>query len=158
MGKNDISYKVLDDLGISHEYFEKEENTREAIETVSSYEKFYELLDYQFIIRQKILTYMNSDNDETRMLVRMPTGTGKTKTAMHTIINQFIFRQNKKGLVIWIAHTKELLDQAYETFCNVWRHIGSENVTTYKLWDRYDVDVDDITDGFCLLEFKNLHQ
>lgn len=155
-GKNDISYKVLDDLGISHEYFEKEENTREAIETVSSYEKFYELLDYQFIIRQKILTYMNSDNDETRMLVRMPTGTGKTKTAMHTIINQFIFRQNKKGLVIWIAHTKELLDQAYETFCNVWRHIGSENVTTYKLWDRYDVDVDDITDGFLFIGIQKL--
>ena len=95
-GKNDLSFKVLDDLGISHEYFDKEEDTRKSIETVETFDKFYELLDYQFIIRQKILTYVNSNNDETKMLVRMPTGTGKTKTAMHTIINQYVFKQKKK--------------------------------------------------------------
>ena len=155
-GKNDISYKVLDDLEISHEYFEKEEDTRESIETISSFEKFYELLDYQFIIRQKILTYVNSNNDETKMLVRMPTGTGKTKTAMHTIINQFVFKQKKKGLVVWIAHTKELLDQAFETFCNVWRHIGSDSVTTFKLWDKFDVNIDDISDGFLFIGIQKL--
>lgn len=155
-GKNDISYKVLDDLEISHEYFDKEEDTREAIEMVDSFEKFYELLDYQFIIRQKILTYVNSNNDETKMLVRMPTGTGKTKTAMHTIINQFVFKQKKKGLVIWIAHTKELLDQAYDTFCNVWRHIGSESVKTYKLWDKFNVDINDIEDGFLFIGIQKL--
>lgn len=155
-GKNDISYKVLDDLEISHEYFDKEEDTRESIETINSFEKFYELLDYQFIIRQKILTYVNSNNDETKMLVRMPTGTGKTKTAMHTIINQFIFKQKKKGLVVWIAHTKELLDQAYETFCNVWKHIGLESVTTFKLWDKFDVNIDDISDGFLFIGIQKL--
>ncbi|MBQ1173265.1 MAG: DEAD/DEAH box helicase family protein [Lachnospiraceae bacterium] len=155
-GKNDISYKVLDDLEISHKYFDKEEDTRESIETISSFEKFYELLDYQFIIRQKILTYVNSNNDETKMLVRMPTGTGKTKTAMHTIINQFVFKQKKKGLVVWIAHTKELLDQAFETFCNVWRHIGSDSVTTFKLWDKFDVNIDDISDGFLFIGIQKL--
>lgn len=155
-GKNDFSFKVLDDLEISHEYFDKKEDTRESIETIETFEKFYELLDYQFIIRQKILTYVNSNNDETKMLVRMPTGTGKTKTAMHTIINQFVFKQKKKGLVIWIAHTKELLDQAYDTFCNVWRHIGSKSVVTYKLWDKFDVSLQDLTDGFLFIGIQKL--
>lgn len=155
-GKNDLSFKVLDDLGISHEYFDKEEDTRKSIETIETFDKFYELLDYQFIIRQKILTYVNSNNDETKMLVRMPTGTGKTKTAMHTIINQYVFKQRKKGLVIWIAHTKELLDQAYDTFCNVWRHIGSESVVTYKLWDKFDVNLQDLTDGFLFIGIQKL--
>ena len=155
-GKNDLSLKVLDDLEISHKYFDKEEDTRESIETVSTFEKFYELLDYQFIIRQKILTYVNSNNDETKMLVRMPTGTGKTKTAMHTIINQFVFNQKKKGLVIWVAHTKELLDQAYDTFCNVWRHIGSESVKTYKLWDKFNVNENELTDGFLFIGIQKL--
>ena len=155
-GKNDLSYKVLDDLEISHEYFDKEEDAREAIETVNTLDKFYELLDYQFVIRQKILTYMNSDNDETKMLVRMPTGTGKTKTAMHTIINQYVFRQKKTGLIVWIAHTKELLDQAYDTFCNVWRHIGDGKVTTYKLWDKFDVGLDDLTEGVLFIGIQKL--
>lgn len=155
-GKNELSYKILDDLEIDHAYFDKDEDTREAIETIETFGKFYELLDYQFIIRQKILTYVNSDNDETKMLVRMPTGTGKTKTAMHTIINQFVFMQKKKGLVIWVAHTKELLDQAYDTFCNVWKHIGSDVVKTYKMWDKFDIEVSDLSDGFLFIGIQKL--
>ena len=155
-GKNELSYKLLDDLEIDHAYFDKDEDTREAIETIETLGKFYELLDYQFIIRQKILTYVNSNNDETKMLVRMPTGTGKTKTAMHTIINQFIFKQKKKGLVIWVAHTKELLDQAYDTFCNVWKHIGSEGVKTYKMWDKFDIEAGDLSDGFLFIGIQKL--
>lgn len=155
-GKNELSYKLLDDLEIDHAYFDKDEDTREAIETIETLGKFYELLDYQFIIRQKILTYVNSNNDETKMLVRMPTGTGKTKTAMHTIINQFVFKQKKKGLVIWVAHTKELLDQAYDTFCNVWKHIGSEGVKTYKMWDKFDIEAGDLSDGFLFIGIQKL--
>lgn len=155
-GKNDLSYKVLDDLCIDHEYFEKEEDTRTSIEEVSTYDRFFELLDYQFIIRQKILTYVNSDNDLPKMLVRMPTGTGKTKTAMHTIINQYVFKLKQKGLVVWIAHTKELLDQAFDTFCNVWRHIGQGSVKTYKLWDKYDVGLDELNDGFLFIGIQKL--
>lgn len=155
-GANPLSYKLLDDLSIDRHYFDKEEDTRSAIETVNSYDRFYELLDYQFVIRQKILTYMNSENDETKMLVRMPTGTGKTKTAMHTIVNQFVFSMEKKGVVIWIAHTKELLDQAYDTFCNVWKHIGLKEVKTYKMWDKFEVELEDLTDGFLFCGIQKL--
>lgn len=155
-GKNDISYKLLDDLEIDHKYFERGEETRESVEIIEAYDKFYELLDYQFIIRQKILAYINSNNDETKMLVRMPTGTGKTKTAMHTIISQYVFKQKKKGLIVWIAHTKELLDQAYDTFCNVWRHIGSGSVKTYKMWDKFSVNINEIEDGFLFIGIQKL--
>lgn len=156
-GKNILSYKVLDDLCIDHEYFDKEEDTRESIEDISSYDNFFELLDYQFIIRQKILAYVNSDNDIPKMLVRMPTGTGKTKTAMHTIINQFVFHHNNEGLIVWIAHTKELLDQAFETFCNVWHHLGQGTIKTYKLWDKFDVDKDELDNGFMFIGVQKLN-
>ena len=155
-GKNAISYKLLDDLEIDHKYFDRDEETRESVENIEAYDKFYELLDYQFIIRQKILAYINSNNDETKMLVRMPTGTGKTKTAMHTIINQYVFKQKKMGLVVWVAHTKELLDQAYDTFCNVWRHIGSGSVKTYKMWDKFNVNINEIEDGFLFIGIQKL--
>ena len=155
-GKNNVSYKLLDDLEIDHSYFDKPEDNRESIENVTTIGKFYELLDYQFIIRQKILTYVNSCNDETKMLVRMPTGTGKTKTAMHTLINQYVFKLEQKGLIVWVAHTKELLDQAYETFCNVWHHIGKDSVKTYKLWDKFDVNSSELDDGFLFVGIQKL--
>ena len=47
---------------------------------------------------------------------------------------------------MWIAHTTELLEQAYSTFCNVWRNIGNGVIHTYKLWGDFDIKVPQ--DGF----------
>lgn len=156
-GKNNISYKLLDDLEIEHDYFNTSEDSRTAIELIDTDTKFYELLDYQFLIRQKIISYMNSDNEVTKMLVRMPTGSGKTKTAMHTIINQFVFKYQKKGLIVWVAHTKELLDQAYNTFCDVWKNIGMARIMTYKLWDKFEVQKDELKDGILFVGIQKLN-
>ena len=45
-------------------------------------------------------------------LLVLPTGGGKTLTAVHWLLRNFIDKQNK---VLWIAHRHELLDQAFET-------------------------------------------
>lgn len=153
---NEISLHFLDIIGVTKDIFVKEVDQRNSIENVKTEKRFYELLDYQFTIKQKILTYVNSGNQEAKMIVRMPTGTGKTKTAMHTIINQFTFQDKKQGLVIWIAHTKELLEQAYETFCNVWKHIGDGEVTTYKMWDKFTVDKEVVNNGFMFCGIQKL--
>ena len=73
------------------------------------------------------------------MLIHMPTGTGKTKTSMHIITNYIEFTLQKKGLVIWVAHTIELLEQAYKTFCDVWGHLGDGEISAYKLWGSHNI-------------------
>lgn len=103
-------------------------------EIAASDEQFYELLDYQYYIKQRVLNNLNSDHLLERMLVHMPTGTGKTKTTMHIITNYINFSLKKKGIVIWIAHTTELLQQAYDTFESVWKHLGDGKINAYKLW------------------------
>ncbi|BAU10959.1 type III restriction enzyme [Leptolyngbya sp. NIES-3755] len=45
-------------------------------------------------------------------LLVLPTGGGKTLTAVHWLLRNFIGRRKK---VLWIAHRHELLDQAFET-------------------------------------------
>ena len=59
----------------------------------------------------------------------MPTGAGKTKTSVeiisdfirgHSIISGF----NSKSTIIWIAHSTELCEQAFETFYKTWRLRG----------------------------------
>ena len=97
-------------------------------------EQFYELLDYQYYIKQRVLNNLNSQHLLERMLIHMPTGTGKTKTTMHIITNYMNFSLEKKGLIVWVAHTTELLQQAYDTFLDVWRHLGDGEITAYKLW------------------------
>lgn len=144
-----LGYKVED-------IFDNSRKEEKAISQLQSYGKFYELLDYQYIIRQKVLTKLNSDDDLVRMLIHMPTGTGKTKTAMHIISNYYSYSLNKKGLVLWVAHTKELLDQAYETFCNVWSYIGNGETNIYRNYDTFDVNNETELNGIMICSIQKL--
>lgn len=125
--------------------FDKEKDDGIVENVVSgAKEQFYELLDYQYCIKQRVLNNLNSRYLLERMLVHMPTGTGKTKTTMHIITNYINFSLGKKGLVIWIAHTTELLQQAYDTFLNVWGHLGDREIVAYKLWGNKTISNTDV--------------
>ena len=145
--ESDINRRLLRLLEYStEEVFEKIDQRGDAEEDIVSNEKFYELLDYQYIIRQKALNILSSDYGLRRFLIHMPTGTGKTKTATHIICHHYNYNLHKKGLVLWVAHTTELLEQAYGTFCGVWRNIGNGSIHTYKLWGDFNVEIPQ--DGF----------
>lgn len=123
--------------------FEVKQDDSETCNIVPSGERFFELLDYQYYVKQRVLNNLNSGNEQERMLVHMPTGTGKTKTSMHTIVNYMEFSLNKEGLIIWVAHTTELLQQAYDTFKEVWGHLGDGELKAYKLWGSHELEIDD---------------
>lgn len=145
--ESDINRHLLRLLSYSaNEVFEKKKQNGEAEEEIVSNEKFYELLDYQYIIRQKALNILSSNYGLQRFLIHMPTGTGKTKTATHIICHHYNNNLRKKGLILWVAHTTELLEQAYGTFCSVWRNIGNGSIHTYKLWGDYNIEIPQ--DGF----------
>lgn len=134
-GKNTVTLYLLKLWNVPETVLDKEkDNTVIENEIVASDEQFYELLDYQYYIKQRVLNNLNSEHLLERMLVHMPTGTGKTKTTMHIITNYINFSLKKQGIVIWIAHTIELLQQAYDTFEAVWKHLGDGKINAYKLW------------------------
>jgi len=72
-----------------------------------------------------------------RILVSLPTGTGKTLVAGHYLKTEFF---DKGDTVLWIAHTEELLDQAYATLTrelgipeySVGRHFAGRTEETTK--------------------------
>jgi len=133
--KNVVSSYLLNLWNVPDSVFDKEkDDTVIENEIVASDEQFYELLDYQYYIKQRVLNNLNSGHVLERMLVHMPTGTGKTKTSMHIITNYINFTLEKKGIVIWVAHTIELLQQAFDTFESVWSHLGDGKIDAYKLW------------------------
>lgn len=117
--------------------FKFDEYVKEASnENISSpEEKFFELLDYQYIIEQQTVYELKKKNKIGRkILIHMPTGTGKTKTTMHIISNYLNFVNPNNGKVMWIADRNELLTQAADTFKNVWSHLGRTEIDIYKGW------------------------
>lgn len=80
-----------------------------------------------------------------RLLLHMPTGAGKTRTAMN-LVAEFL-RGNPDGLVIWLAHSEELCDQAADEFIKAWQEIGNLPVELFRFWGTYDVDLAAIRSG-----------
>lgn len=133
--KNAVTAYLLKLWNVPESVLDKEKDTTVIENEISAPDdQFYELLDYQYYIKQRVLNNLNSDHLLERMLVHMPTGTGKTKTTMHIITNYINFSLSKQGIVIWVAHTTELLQQAYDTFESVWKHLGDGKINAYKLW------------------------
>lgn len=154
--KNVLSLYLAKLWGVPESIFDKEIDNSVVYNVLdASRDRFYELLDYQYYIKQRVLNNLNSGYKQERMLIHMPTGTGKTKTSMHIITNYIEFSMHKRGLVIWIAHTIELLQQAYDTFCDVWKHLGDGKIIAYKVWDKHTVEANNVAlNGimFCGLE------
>lgn len=138
---SDTNYRLLDILGINRSILDPVEVDTQVKYVHGSGQRFYELLDYQFVIKQRVLAELDKPYPLKRMLVHMPTGTGKTKTTMHTAVHYFNFSMKKEGTIIWLAHTTELLQQAYETFCDVWSHLGDGEIDVYKLWGNREIIV-----------------
>lgn len=129
------TYLIKDYLGDTEFQFQKSEKENPVENIERSGCKFYELYDYQYMIKQQVINDLsNRDKDLYKILVHMPTGTGKTKTTMHIISHYLNFVTKNKGVVIWIAHSDELLMQAYETFKNVWSHLALFDIRIYKGW------------------------
>ena len=144
-GNNDSSHGILSELGVNENIFDGQKKNEVAVKTeINSEERFYELLDYQFYIKQQALHILNSENQLERFLIHMPTGTGKTKTAMHIITNYMNFSLKKQGLVIWVAHTTELLQQAFDTFVATWHHLGDGEINAYRIWAENSIEDSDI--------------
>lgn len=124
------------------------DDMNEKISSLKSSEyRFYELLDYQMFIKQQILQLFSAEYLLPRVLIHMPTGTGKTKTSMHTLVDIINKETYQKSHIIWIAHTTVLLEQAIDTLGNVWYHLGYGVMPVYNLYDGKD-NANKINDDF----------
>lgn len=102
---------------------------------VESVSPNFGLFPHQARVAQRAIAAL--ENEPYRTIVHMPTGAGKTRTAMH-IVAEFL---NKKPdrLVVWTAQSAELLDQAAAEFRKAWSNLGSVPINLYRLWGENDI-------------------
>lgn len=99
----------------------------------------YHLHPYQKNLKDKAIQNLLNPTYTDKMLVHMPTGAGKTKTAME-IISDYLRCKSVLGgfdnsvFIVWLAHSKELCDQALETFGYTWRLRGDYQMDVFKIY------------------------
>lgn len=90
----------------------------------------YGLFDHQRVVASKVVCALAKA--PRKVVLHMPTGSGKTRTAMHIIASHL--KQHEPTLVCWLAQNAELLDQAADEFENAWRFLGDRPVDLVRFW------------------------
>ena len=81
-----------------------------------------------------------------RVLLHMPTGSGKTISAMRIVLTHLL--ENPSALVIWLAHNEELCEQAIVEFQEMWKMAGDRKINTYRFFGSNKLDLLTIKEGF----------
>ncbi|ELJ8547614.1 MULTISPECIES: DEAD/DEAH box helicase [Vibrio] len=131
-----------------------ESKTEEYIEVI---EPKYPLFPHQEKAANSIKSKLVQDR--SRVLLHMPTGSGKTRTAMSICVD--FLRNNTASrdtsVVVWLADTYELCEQAYSEFKKAWLHLGVGSARIHKLYGNSDITFSDIKSGFVVCGLQKLN-
>ena len=93
-----------------------------------------------------------------KVILHMPTGSGKTRTAINLIVDFIKKRSTKKTNIIWLAHTDELCQQAYEEFKLSWQKLGNRNFNINKIFKRQKVELSEIDEGLTIMSLDSAYE
>ena len=93
--------------------------------------------------------------EDGRAMLHLPTGVGKTRTAMSIIASHL--RSRSTGVVLWLAATRELLEQAAAEFEETWSAVGDRQVDCLRFWTSHNPPIDQVTDGIVIAGLAKLH-
>ena len=150
---NNINFKTKRNIDLLFKVFNVE--TNEDIERSSDVDKenpilidpAYPLFEHQIEVLNQTNEYFKSPIK--KVLLHMPTGAGKTRTAINLISEKL--KNDTKYLVVWLAHTEELCQQAHDEFTKAWEIIGNRRLKSYKLFKNFRYDLNNINSGFVVL-------
>jgi superfamily II DNA or RNA helicase len=101
--------------------------TAPDVEDIEAYPGLGKLHVYQRQLTPQITKTLNAtDWNERRAVVWLPTGTGKTRLMVETLLMQTRL-EAPRNCILWIANRKELCEQAIEGFRQVWMARGYDS-------------------------------
>lgn len=100
-----------------------------ASEVLTPTGKAVPLFPYQDEISRKVQAALLANKS---IIVQLPTGAGKTRTAFHAIIE--LLNRSALTHVLWLAHSRELCAQAASTFQKHWLIDGQMDVLLNRTW------------------------
>ncbi len=103
----------------------------------------YGLFSHQRLAVRKVVTALG--HYDHKVILHMPTGSGKTRTAMHLTARHL--REYGPTVVVWLAQNRELLDQASDEFEKAWGSLGDREVQLMRFWGNRTAPLEQLVDG-----------
>ena len=81
---------------------------------------------------------------------------GKTRIACHSACYLLNGADTDRSLVIWLASTEELCEQAAEELSRAWTHLGRREVRIHRCWGTRSIDLRGLQSGFLVTGLAKL--
>ncbi len=113
----------------------------------------YGLFGYQRDVTLRALQALREQ--PRKVLLHMPTGSGKTRTAMHVIARHLL--EHGPTVICWLANSAELLEQAAAEIERSWQVLGDRPINVHRFWGDRSLDLRTVRDGVLVAGFAKMH-
>ncbi len=152
-GNNQQTALFLEVVGLPSSLIPNPQTNYQPTENVSVFTpRFKQLKDYQSKVIFKVLDVL--DSPRARVMICMPTGSGKTRTAMEIVCNQL--NKNDRKSVLWLVDSQELMLQAAECFKQIWSHLGARDINIQMFGYGFGQEPDVTTGSFIIASMQTL--
>ncbi len=117
----------------------------------------YPLFAHQRRAYMKVIRDL-SEGDRPRVLLHMPTGAGKTRVAMNVVSHFLRDRLNDDEVVVWLAHTEELCEQAGQEFERAWQAVGNRQTVVHRHYGSHRIELDEVSGGLLVAGTQLLYE
>jgi DNA repair protein RadD len=154
------SKHLVDFLGLSDSfYYRTTEEIRTESQTISVVSgeqislKNY-LHDYQKSVKDDIMELLQQKGGS--FFVQMPTGSGKTFTALEAVVD-VLRRRRRRKYVVWLVDSNELAEQALTSFVYLWKLKGDRSVYAFRLFGGFCPAFNDHEGGVVFASFAQFY-
>lgn len=121
-----------------------------------------ELHDYQKELVKQIDALVQAPPGKNHAILSLPTGAGKTRTAVQALVTAWNRKGQIKPFILWIAQSDELCEQAVGSFREVFQEFGLEGTRSklhlYRYWGSRNVLPDPFGEGIIIATIKKLSE
>lgn len=116
------------------------------------------LKEFQVYIKDKILQNLKDSGDNAKCMISLPTGGGKTRTAVEAYIEWLRPRFAEGKYLIWIAQSEELCEQAIASIKQLWSSKEfTESLRIYRLFRKHNIDEDSLIGGVVVAGINKIY-
>lgn len=128
-----VAVEFVRDLGFPREFAGFEQSRRSPFLEVEGPVELKPLHPFQQVVSARLRDLI-AEGTNKRALLSLPTGAGKTRVAVQSLIESISAGQIN-GPILWVAQTDELCEQAVQTWAYVWRALGPKaQLHISRLW------------------------
>lgn len=132
----------LTELGFSEDMFRPTEPKKPAREEFPAPVALPKLHRFQRSTSRQIRKVLKARPGDNKAIVQLPTGAGKTRVAVESLIEHVKKAPDEQHLIVWVAQSEELCEQAVEAWGSGWQGLGipGERLVVSRLWDGRSVN------------------